>query len=134
MRKKRLNRHVQRRQYTDKISKQKYYGDIAHLQIHAPLPSSPHPTPLTVTISVFFFLSSPAGRIDHGHHGGKAVKALTDAVAMNKAVASALKMVNKGKYFDSLDFILMVFGETWGCSHLSVTQIYIRDLFGYILT
>jgi len=38
-----------------------------------------------------------AGRIDHGHHDGKAVKALNDGVAMNKAVAKALEMVNKGK-------------------------------------
>ena len=37
------------------------------------------------------------GRIDHGHHDGKAVKALNDAVAMNKAVAKALEIVNKGK-------------------------------------
>lgn len=89
----------------------------------------PHPTPLAVTISVFFLLS-PVGRIDHGHHDGKAVKfkALTDAVVMNKAVASALKMANKGKYFDPLDFILMDFGETWDCSHLSVTQIYISEI------
>ena len=123
-----LKRHVQRKQYTDKISKQKYYGDMPHLQIHVPLPSPPHPTPLTVTISVFFLLF-PAGRIDHGHHDGKAVKALTDAVAMNKAVASALQMVKKGKYFDPLDFSLMVFGQTWGCSHLPI----IRDRFGYIL-
>ena len=36
-------------------------------------------------------------RIDHGHHDGKAVKALNDAVAMNKAVAKALEIVNKGK-------------------------------------
>ena len=38
-----------------------------------------------------------AGRIDHGHHDGKAVKALNDAVAMNKAVAKALEIVKKGK-------------------------------------
>ena len=38
-----------------------------------------------------------AGRIDHGHHDGNAVKALNDGVAMNKAVAKALEMVNKGK-------------------------------------
>ena len=93
----------------------------------------PQSTPLTFTISVFFLLF-PAGRIDHGHHDGKAVKALTDAVAMNKAVARALEMVRKGKYFDPLDFILMVFGQTWGCLDLSVTQIYIRDRFGYNLT
>ena len=38
-----------------------------------------------------------AGRIDHGHHDGKAVKALNDAVAMNKAVSKALEIVKKGK-------------------------------------
>jgi len=44
-----------------------------------------------------FFFSFPGGRIDHGHHDGKAVKALNEAVAMNKAVTKALQMVNKGK-------------------------------------
>lgn len=85
----------------------------------------PPPYPSHCHYLCFF---SPVGRIDHGHHDGKAVKALTDAVVMNKAVASALKMANKGKYFDPLDFILMVFGETWDCSHLSVTQIYISEI------
>ncbi|CAH3032323.1 unnamed protein product, partial [Porites lobata] len=42
-----------------------------------------------------FFLLVEGGRIDHGHHDGKAVKALNDAVAMNKAVAKALEIVNK---------------------------------------
>ena len=45
----------------------------------------------------FFFYFLPGGRIDHGHHDGKAVKALNEAVAMNKAVTKALQMVNKGK-------------------------------------
>ena len=45
----------------------------------------------------FFFFFLPGGRIDHGHHAGKAVKALNEAVAMNKAVTKALQMVNKGK-------------------------------------
>ena len=38
-----------------------------------------------------------AGRIDHGHHDGKAVRALNDAVAMNEAVSKALEIVKKGK-------------------------------------
>ncbi|KAM7434986.1 hypothetical protein ABFA07_015035 [Porites harrisoni] len=42
-----------------------------------------------------FFLLVEGGRIDHGHHDGKAVKALNEAVAMNKAVTKALQMVNK---------------------------------------
>ncbi|XP_073258297.1 alkaline phosphatase-like [Porites lutea] len=42
-----------------------------------------------------FFLLVEGGRIDHGHHDGKAVKALNDAVAMNKAVARTLEIVNK---------------------------------------
>ena len=46
---------------------------------------------------VFFSFFLPGGRIDHGHHDGKAVKALNEAVAMNKAVTKALQMVNKGK-------------------------------------
>lgn len=49
-------------------------------------------------LSFFFFLIS-GGRIDHGLHDGMAVKALTDGVAMNKAVAKALQIVNKGKFF-----------------------------------
>ena len=50
---------------------------------------------LPVFFFVFFFL--PGGRIDHGHHDSKAVKALNEAVSMNKAVTKALQMVNKGK-------------------------------------
>ena len=36
------------------------------------------------------------GRIDHGHHDGQAVRALHEAVAMNKAVSKALGMIDKG--------------------------------------
>ena len=42
------------------------------------------------------FFSLSAGRIDHGHHDGSAIRALTDAVALNKAVAKAIDTVNKG--------------------------------------
>lgn len=42
-----------------------------------------------------YFLLVEAGRIDHGHHDGKAVKALNDAKAMNEAVENAMKLVNK---------------------------------------
>ncbi|XP_068755644.1 alkaline phosphatase-like [Montipora capricornis] len=42
-----------------------------------------------------YFLLVEAGRIDHGHHDGKAVKALNDAVAMDKAVKNALTLVDK---------------------------------------
>ena len=45
-----------------------------------------------------------------------------------------VKLRNTSKHFDPLNFILMVFGQTWGCLHVSVTQIYIRDRFGFILT
>ncbi|XP_067050150.1 alkaline phosphatase-like [Acropora muricata] len=42
-----------------------------------------------------YFLLVEAGRIDHGHHDGKAVKALNDAKAMNEAVENAMKLVDK---------------------------------------
>ena len=50
----------------------------------------------------FFFcvttiVRSAGARIDHGHHGGKAVRALTDAVAMAKACGKAAEMTNRGK-------------------------------------
>ena len=53
------------------------------------------------------FLSSYflAGRIDHGHHDGMAVKALNDGVAMNKAVAKALQIVKKGKHLHMSDHV-----------------------------
>lgn len=44
---------------------------------------------------IYFCLFS-GGRIDHGHHKGQAVRAVTDVVAMAKAVARAVSMVNKG--------------------------------------
>ena len=43
-------------------------------------------------------LSNTGGRIDHGHHAGIAVRALHDAVAMNKAVSKALQMINQGNF------------------------------------
>jgi len=42
-----------------------------------------------------YFLLVEAGRIDHGHHAGSAIRALTDAVALNKAVAKAIDIVKK---------------------------------------
>ena len=35
-------------------------------------------------------------RVDHGHHAGKAVRAVNDAVALAKAVDKAVSMVDKG--------------------------------------
>ncbi|KAL9969141.1 hypothetical protein ACROYT_G021316 [Oculina patagonica] len=42
-----------------------------------------------------YFLLVEGGRIDHGHHKGQAVRAVTDAVALAKAVNRAVSMVNK---------------------------------------
>lgn len=41
-----------------------------------------------------FFLMVEGGRIDHGHHGGNAYRALTDTVAMADAVAAALALTD----------------------------------------
>ena len=43
--------------------------------------------------SKYIFLGA---RIDHGHHAGRAVRALNDAVAFSEAVKKAVEMVNKG--------------------------------------
>ena len=43
----------------------------------------------------FFFSGA---RIDHGHHAGLAVRAITDAVALAKAVSRAVEMVDKGDH------------------------------------
>lgn len=40
-----------------------------------------------------FFLMVEAGRIDHGHHAGSAIKALHDAVELSRAVAKAVSLV-----------------------------------------
>jgi alkaline phosphatase len=40
-----------------------------------------------------FFLMVEAGRIDHGHHGGNARRALTDAVELSRAVRRAAELV-----------------------------------------
>ena len=56
-----------------------------------------------------FFL--PGGRIDHGHHDGKAVKALNEAVAMNKAVTKALQILNKGKIIPLIAICLFFKGK-----------------------
>ncbi|KAJ7363614.1 hypothetical protein OS493_009776 [Desmophyllum pertusum] len=42
-----------------------------------------------------YFLLVEGGRIDHGHHGGKAVRALNDAVAMAKACGKAATMTDR---------------------------------------
>ncbi|XP_029205526.2 alkaline phosphatase-like [Acropora millepora] len=42
-----------------------------------------------------FFLLVEGGRIDHGHHAGRAVTALHDAVAMDKAVAKTKQIVDR---------------------------------------
>ncbi|KAK2570594.1 Alkaline phosphatase [Acropora cervicornis] len=42
-----------------------------------------------------FFLLVEGGRIDHGHHSGRAVTALHDAVAMDKAVAKTKQIVDR---------------------------------------
>ncbi|KAJ7394427.1 hypothetical protein OS493_000236 [Desmophyllum pertusum] len=42
-----------------------------------------------------YFLFVEGGRIDHGHHDGYAVRAINDAVAMNKAVARAAEIIDK---------------------------------------
>jgi len=41
-----------------------------------------------------FFLMVEGGRIDHGHHGGNAYRALSDTVAMADAVAAALELTD----------------------------------------
>lgn len=41
-----------------------------------------------------YYLMVEAGRVDHGHHGGSAQRALHDAVALSKAVNKALSMVD----------------------------------------
>jgi alkaline phosphatase len=40
-----------------------------------------------------FFLMVEGGRIDHGHHEGSAIKALTDTVELSNAVAKAVELV-----------------------------------------
>lgn len=54
-------------------------------------PGIPH----SIFESVFFLFLG--GRIDHGHHGGKAVRALNDAIAMAKACGKAADMTDRGK-------------------------------------
>ena len=68
-----------------------------------------HQSPLYVHVSplFFFFFSFSAGRIDHGHHAGSAIRALTDTVALNKAVAGAIKTVNKGNIWFNRPFSKM---------------------------
>lgn len=42
-----------------------------------------------------FFLMVEAGRIDHGHHGGNAKRALTDAAELSRAVQRAAELTGK---------------------------------------
>src|SRR5688572_15320726 len=42
-----------------------------------------------------FFLMVEAGRIDHGHHGGNAKRALTDAVELSRAVRRAAELMGE---------------------------------------
>jgi len=42
-----------------------------------------------------YFLLVEGGRIDHGHHGGKAVLSLNDAIAMAKACGKAASITNR---------------------------------------
>lgn len=53
--------------------------------------------------TLFFFFSG--ARIDHGHHAGQAVRAVTDAVAMAKAVSRAVSLVDKG---DDVTYIWVI--------------------------
>ncbi len=41
-----------------------------------------------------YYLQVEAGRIDHGHHGGNARRALTDAVELSRAVQRAVEMTD----------------------------------------
>jgi alkaline phosphatase len=41
-----------------------------------------------------YILMVEGGRIDHGHHGGNAIRALEDAMAFDLAIATALEMTN----------------------------------------
>ena len=53
-----------------------------------------------------------AGRIDHGHHDGMAIRALTDTVALNKAVAKAIDIVNKGNIWFNYFTVLIDLDNT----------------------
>lgn len=57
---------------------------------------------LQKSCTVFFFSGA---RIDHGHHAGQAVRAVTDAVAMAKAVSRAVSLVDKG---DDVTYIWVI--------------------------
>ena len=60
-------------------------------------------TGITVNNTVYLFIwlyilfISLAARVDHGHHAGKAVRAINDAVAMAKAVEKAVSMISRGR-------------------------------------
>ena len=63
-------------------------------------------TGITVNNTVYLFIwlynclfisFFSAARVDHGHHAGKAARAINDAVAMAKAVEKAVSMISKGR-------------------------------------
>lgn len=41
------------------------------------------------------FFPTLSGRIDHGHHAGSAIKALTDAVEFDNAIGRAAQLTNE---------------------------------------
>ena len=58
---------------------------------------------ISTPLSIVFVFGFSGGRIDHGHHDGIAHKALTDTIAMAKAVTKALSLVDQGtKYVTNL--------------------------------
>ncbi|MEM9233434.1 MAG: alkaline phosphatase, partial [Pseudomonadota bacterium] len=56
-----------------------------------------------------FFLLVEGGRVDHGHHGGNAFRALTDMIAFDEAVAIALE---KTQAEDTLIIVTADHGHT----------------------
>ena len=63
---------------------------------------------MTLQSPLTSFSSFSAGRIDHGHHDGLAIRALTDAVALSKAVAKAIDIVNIGNIW--FNYFIALFG------------------------
>jgi len=59
---------------------------------------------LNLLYSKILYIFFPGARIDHGHHAGQAVRAITDAVALAKAVSRAVEMVDKG---DQITYVLL---------------------------
>ena len=57
----------------------------------------PHLVKSCMLVVIIIQTMFAAARIDHGHHAGKAVRALNEAVALAKAVDKAISLVDKGK-------------------------------------